>query len=327
MAASSMKDLLKHELGDLLYAEQLILKMLGTLTREVKNPEVLNRVQEHIGETEEQIQRLRRAFEAVGEKAKAETCEAAVGLKAEHDSFKKDENPSKLLLEAFDLGNSLRVEHYEIAGYRSAIAVATAMGEREVAALLGESLREEEAMATFIERNSVKMLKALGTGMDLATGAAEVRFTAADGASARKSGGSSKKSKSSGSSSRSASASRSSKSNGRGTADTGSGSRSASGGGSRSSSSRSASSKSNGASKSSGGSKSSSGGSSRSASRSSGGSSSSRTTADRSSGSRGGKSGGSSSRSGGSSSKGGGGKSGSSSRSGGSRGSSGSARA
>ena len=214
MSVSTMKDLLKHELGDLLYAEQLILKMLGTLTREVKNPEMLARVQEHVGETEEQIQRLRRAFEAIGEKARAETCQAAVGLKAEHDSFKKEESPSKQLLEAFDLGNSLRVEHYEIAGYRSAIAVATAMGEREVAALLGESLREEEAMASFIERNSVRALRALGAGVDLATGAAEVQFTAASG-----SGGSSRKGGVGSKSGGSKSASRSgSKSSGRGTA-------------------------------------------------------------------------------------------------------------
>jgi ferritin-like metal-binding protein YciE len=287
MAGSQLKDLLKHELGDLLYAEQLILKMLGTLTKEVKNPEVLARVQEHIGETEEQIERLRRAFELAGMKAKAEKCEAAVGLKAEHDGFKKDESPSKTLLEAFDLGNSLRVEHYEIAGYRSAIAVATAMGEREVAALLGESLREEEAMASFIERNSVKMLKALGAGMDLATGAAEVTFTPAGSRSTRSRSSSSK---SGGGKSASASRSSSGKSNGRATADSGS-------------KSRSSSSKS-------GGSKS-SGGGTRSASRSSGGGSSSRTTAERSSGSRGKSNGASSSsKSGGSSSKSSGSKSG-----------------
>jgi ferritin-like metal-binding protein YciE len=293
MAASSMKDLLKHELGDLLYAEQLILKMLGTLTREVKNPEVLSRVQEHISETEEQIQRLRRAFELVGEKAKAETCEAAVGLKAEHDSFKKGENPSKQLLEAFDLGNSLRVEHYEIAGYGSAIAVATAMGEREVAALLGESLREEEAMASFIERNSVKMLKLLGAGMDLSAGVSEVQFTP-------ERGGSSRSSSKSGGKSASASRSGGSKSNGRGTADSGSKSRSSS-----------SSSKSSEGGKSSGGK--SSGGGGRSASRSGGGSSS-RTTAERSSGGRAKSNGSSSSSRSGTSSK-----SGSSSKSGGSK--------
>lgn len=311
MAASDMKELLKHELGDLLYAEQLILKMLGTLTREVKNPEMLSRVQEHIGETEEQIERLRRAFESIGEKAKAEKCDAAIGLKEEHDSFKKEEKPSKAMLEAFDLGNSLRVEHYEIAGYRSAIAVATALGEREVVGLLSESLREEEAMATFIERNSVKALKGLAVGMDLASGAAEVVLNVESGSSRGRSGASK-----SSTASKSASRSSGGKSNG-GT--TGEGGSSGSRGGSSSSGSKSGGSKSSSASKT----------ASKSASRSSsngssGGSSSSRTTAERSGGS---KSGGSSSggKSGGSSrstaskptggSKSGGGKSGGSSRS------------
>jgi len=191
MAASDMKELLIHELGDLLYAEQLILKMLGTLTREVNSPEVKARVEEHAGETEQQIERLRRAFEAIGEKAKAEKCDAAVGLKAEHDSFKKDEKPSKPVLEAFDLGSSLRVEHYEIAGYRTAIAIAQVLGEREVVSLLTETLREEEAMASFIERNAVKQLKALAAQME----PREIEFTPETGrsrstASKTKSGGS-----------------------------------------------------------------------------------------------------------------------------------------
>jgi ferritin-like metal-binding protein YciE len=232
MAASNMKDLLVHELGDLLYAEQLILKMLGTLTREVQNPEMLARVQEHIGETEEQIERLRRAFESVGEKAKAEKCDAAIGLKEEHDSFKKEEKPSKAMLEAFDLGSSLRVEHYEIAGYRSAIAVATALGERECVALLTESLREEEAMATFIERSSVKALKALAAGMDLASGAAEVRFTPEGGSSRGKSSSSGKSGGGNGkaakSASKTASKSASRSSSGGGTSERSSGSRSSS---------------------------------------------------------------------------------------------------
>jgi ferritin-like metal-binding protein YciE len=319
MAASNMKELLKHELGDLLYAEQLILKMLGTLTREVQNPEMLARVQEHIGETEEQIERLRRAFESVGEKAKAEKCDAAIGLKEEHDSFKKEEKPSKQLLEAFDLGNSLRVEHYEIAGYRSAIAVATVLGERECVALLTESLREEEAMATFIERSSVKALKALSAGMDLASGAAEVVLTPPSTGSSRSRSSGSKSSSSGGKSSgsksssgSSSSRSSSSRSNGRSTTSEGSssGGRSSSskssGGGKPSSSGGSSSSRSS--SSKSGGGKSSSGSS---ASRSSGGSSS-RTTSERSS------SGGSSSRSSGSKSGG----SSSSSKSNGSSGSS-----
>ena len=93
MAGSQLKDLLKHELGDLLYAEQLILKMLGTLTREVKNPEMLARVQEHIGETEEQIQRLRRAFERWVKRRRPRPARPRWGSRPSTTSFKKDENP------------------------------------------------------------------------------------------------------------------------------------------------------------------------------------------------------------------------------------------
>jgi ferritin-like metal-binding protein YciE len=137
------KDLLKHELGDLLYAERRFLTATKTMARETSDPQVKQRIEQHVQETEAQIERLGRAFEAIGEKQKAEKCEAAIGLREEHDSFKSDEKPSKTLLEAFDLGSGLRVEHYEIAAYRTAIAVANALGQEECARILGESLAEE----------------------------------------------------------------------------------------------------------------------------------------------------------------------------------------
>jgi len=166
MPATELKELLKHELGDMLYAEQKILRMLGAMNRESSNPKMKERLDEHLTETYEQIERLKRAFEVIGEEAKAEKCHAAIGLKEEHDSFVREEEPSAPMLEAFDLGNGLRVEHYEIAGYRSAIALAQALGENECVALLTESLREEEAMATFIERSAVRSLKLISATME-----------------------------------------------------------------------------------------------------------------------------------------------------------------
>lgn len=158
---TDLKELLKHELGDLLYAERLFLRGTKKMAKEVSSPEMKARLEEHAEETEGQIERLNQAFEAIGEKPKAEKCEAAIGLLEEHDSFKSEEKPSKPILEAFDLGSGLRVEHYEIAGYRSAIALATALGENECAGILRESLLEEEAMAKFLEKNAVKSLKKL----------------------------------------------------------------------------------------------------------------------------------------------------------------------
>jgi ferritin-like metal-binding protein YciE len=162
---TEMRELLTHELGDLLYAERRFLTATRRLEREAEDPEIKARLEQHVGETEKQIERLDRAFQAIGEKAKAEKCEAAIGLREEHDSFKSEEKPSKEILQAFDLGSGLRVEHYEIAAYRSAIAVARVLGENECAEILGESLAEEESMANFIEKNAAKALKKLHAKM------------------------------------------------------------------------------------------------------------------------------------------------------------------
>jgi ferritin-like metal-binding protein YciE len=159
--ATELKEVLTHELGDLLYAERRILTMLKTMEREAADPELQARLVEHRGETEEQIERLERAFEAIGEKARAEKCPGIIGLKEEHDSYKREEKPSKPQLAAFDLGSGLRVEHYEIAAYRTAIAMSTALGYAECGRLLQESLMEEEAMARFLEKNAVASLRKL----------------------------------------------------------------------------------------------------------------------------------------------------------------------
>jgi ferritin-like metal-binding protein YciE len=161
MAVTELRELLTHELGDLLYAERRFLTATKAMARETSSPDMKARVEEHVRETEGQIQRLEEAFRAIGEKPKAEKCEAAIGLKEEHDSFKSEEKPTKPMLEAFDIGSGLRVEHYEIAAYRSAMAVATALGENECVALLQENLVEEEAMAKFLEKNAVRALRKL----------------------------------------------------------------------------------------------------------------------------------------------------------------------
>ena len=151
MAVNDLQALLKHELGDLLFAEKTILKGLKKMTREVSNPEMKARMEAHYTETEQQIENLERAFESMGLKARAQKCPGILGIMQEHDDFKSEEEPSKPILEAFDLGSGLRVEHYEIAGYRSAIALARALRQREVVDLLKQNLEQEVAMAKFIE--------------------------------------------------------------------------------------------------------------------------------------------------------------------------------
>ena len=166
MAVDDMTKLFKHELGDLLFAEKTFLKGLKGMAKEVSNPLIKQRILDHAGETQGHIDTLGRAFEAAGLKVKATTCDAALGLKKEHDSFKEDEKPTPEMLEAFDLGSGLRVEHYEIAGYRSAIALAKTLGFDESATFLQQNLAQEEAMAKFLEAQAAGALASLASATE-----------------------------------------------------------------------------------------------------------------------------------------------------------------
>jgi ferritin-like metal-binding protein YciE len=161
MAMNNLTELFKHELGDLLFAEKTILKGLKKMAKEVSEPAMKQRLEQHQGETENQITRLTQAFEAAGLKAKATECPAILGIMKEHDEFKSDEEPSKQMLEAFNLGSGLRVEHYEIAAYQSAISIGKTLGHRQSVALLNENLAEEVAMAKFIQTSAAAALKTM----------------------------------------------------------------------------------------------------------------------------------------------------------------------
>lgn len=159
MSVENLHGLLKHDLGDLLYAEKTVLKGLKKMTREAKDPDVRVRLEQHYAETEEQIANLEAAFEAIGEKARAQKCAGIVGIMDEKKEFDSEEEPSAELKEAFNLGAGLRVEHYEIAAYQSAIALCKATGNRECADLLARNLRQEVEMEKFLRTASGKALR------------------------------------------------------------------------------------------------------------------------------------------------------------------------
>jgi len=138
------RELFMHELGDILYAEQVLVKALPTLEKEATDEELAESFREHRAETEQHVANLERAFEELGEKVKAEKCPGIEGIKQEHDDFVKDHSPSPEVLDAFLTGAGARTEHYEIAAYEGLIASAEAMDEGKVAKLLSDNLRQEQ---------------------------------------------------------------------------------------------------------------------------------------------------------------------------------------
>lgn len=146
MPVTEPRELLLHEMGDLLFCEQTVAKMLPGVIKETTDEFFSDRLMLHLAETETQIEVLNEAFAALSCEPKAEKCPAILGLKKEHDTFVEDESPRSMILDMFNTGAAARVEHYEIAAYSSAIGLADALGETQVCDLLKKNLRQEQAM-------------------------------------------------------------------------------------------------------------------------------------------------------------------------------------
>jgi ferritin-like metal-binding protein YciE len=139
------RELFLHELGDILYAERVLVKALPTLQKEATDRELAAGFKNHLAETRRHVTNIEQAFKALGEKPKAEQCPGIDGIKKEHDEFIEAESPSAKVLDMFLTGAGARAEHYEIAAYDGLITVARAMKEGEVVGLLSANLAQEKA--------------------------------------------------------------------------------------------------------------------------------------------------------------------------------------
>jgi len=92
------------------------------------------------------VDRLKHAFELLGEDAQPTPCKAMVGLIEESkETIKEGEDQQEIIADLGLIAAAQRVEHYEISGYGSARNLARQLGEREVATLLAHTLGEEES--------------------------------------------------------------------------------------------------------------------------------------------------------------------------------------
>ncbi|MBB4154732.1 ferritin-like metal-binding protein YciE [Sphingomonas jinjuensis] len=141
---ATLQDLFLHQLQDIYYAENQITKALPKMIDKATAPALKKGFETHLRETEGQIARLERAFDQLGEKAKAVTCPAIDGIIKEANEV-AGEIADKTVLDAALIASAQAVEHYEITRYGTLIAWAEQLGHSEVATLLAETLEEEKA--------------------------------------------------------------------------------------------------------------------------------------------------------------------------------------
>jgi len=137
------RELFMHELRDIYYVEQQLVKMLPKLAGEATDAELKRGFQQHLRQTERHVKNVEAAFKELDVRPSGERCPGFDGLREEHDEFMK-EKPSKPVRDLFLTGAASRTEHYEIAAYTGLVATARALGEKKVATLLEKNLADEK---------------------------------------------------------------------------------------------------------------------------------------------------------------------------------------
>ena len=155
----TLEQLFLHELGDLYSSESQLIKALPKMVKAAESEELKHAFQAHLGETETQLERVKQAFEIAGGKAKAELCKGMQGIVAEGD-----EQIEKKTGDLGLIGAGERVEHYEMASYQSAIAMANELGLKDAVDLLTESLGEEQKAAKTLNQISKKIIGQVSKG-------------------------------------------------------------------------------------------------------------------------------------------------------------------
>jgi ferritin-like metal-binding protein YciE len=154
-----VQELFIDSLKDLYSSESQLIKALPKMVKAAESAELKKAFETHLAETEQQLDRVKQAFEIAGEKAKGELCKGMQGIVAEGD-----EQIHKKSGDLGLIGAGERVEHYEMAAYQCAISLAKQLGLSDAEALLSKSLKEEQNAAKLLSQLSEKMLNAMSVG-------------------------------------------------------------------------------------------------------------------------------------------------------------------
>lgn len=141
--SKGLRKLLEDQLADLYYAEKQVMKALPKMAKAASNDELRAAFEEHLEETEGQVERLEQMFKAIGKTAKGKKCEAIEGILDEGKEI-MEEYKGEPALDAGLVAAAQKVEHYEITSYGSLKAWAEQLGLDDVVQLVEETLEEEK---------------------------------------------------------------------------------------------------------------------------------------------------------------------------------------
>ncbi len=142
MRITNSRSLLVEELKDIYDFEKRLVQAIPKMAKAATSDQLRSGLMEHLEVTRNQVQRIEQVFEMLDVPAKAKTCDGMKGIITEGQKA-LGEDMEDTLRDTAIASAARRVEHYEMASYASAQAIAEHLGHREVADLLQQSWEEE----------------------------------------------------------------------------------------------------------------------------------------------------------------------------------------
>src|SRR5579883_811683 len=142
MRITSPDTLLEEELKDIYDFEKRLVRAIPKMAKAASSEELRTALMEHLEVTRNQVERIEQIFGMLDRPAKGKTCSGMKGIIEEgEETLSEDMEDS--LMDAAIAGAAQRVEHYEMAAYAAAHAIAEHLGNRDVADLLQQTYDEE----------------------------------------------------------------------------------------------------------------------------------------------------------------------------------------
>ncbi len=140
-----LTDLMIEQLQELYNGEKQLVKALNKIKTNITEPELLNAVDKHLASNEDQIMRLKRAFDILyvkQRKREAETIEALI--RRIKSLVKMSADPE--VMDAAIITALQHINHYKIASYGAICTYANMLGQYPMASIIHENLEEEKNM-------------------------------------------------------------------------------------------------------------------------------------------------------------------------------------
>ena len=141
---NTLQKALEEQIRDLYSAEGQLVKALPKMAKAASSEALRQAFTSHLDQTEEHVERLQSIAQMLEFKPGGKKCKAMEGL-IEEGKEVLGEDGAEAVIDVALIAAAQRVEHYEIAAYGTARAMAEKLGLPKVAELLQMTLDEEGA--------------------------------------------------------------------------------------------------------------------------------------------------------------------------------------